>query len=177
MWFILKNGRRFVASIISRPSAFAAVPIGGAMSFASATPTSIVTPGVTALLPISITARFSTKPEKEWEHERLQARATQLIAADTRSEADALFMAAQKELENFVRHVRYDVGTVELRYIGITSDMDGDTEKPVRLHHHVIINRAALKACIVKWARIGFVMEEELYHLCSIIFVFVSIIC
>ena len=113
LWFILKNGRRFVASIISRPSAFAAVPIGGAMSFASATPTSIVTPGVTALLPISITARFSTKPEKEWEHERLQARATRLIAADTRSEADALFMAAQKELENFVRHVRYDFGTVD----------------------------------------------------------------
>ena len=113
LWIILKNARRFIASIISRPSAFAAVPIGGAMSFASATPTSIVTPGVTALLPISITARFSTKPEKEWEHERLQARATRLIAADTRSEADALFMAAQKELENFVRHVRYDFGTVD----------------------------------------------------------------
>ena len=46
----IKNGRRFVASIISRPSAFAAVPIGGAMSFANATPTSIVTPGVTLSL-------------------------------------------------------------------------------------------------------------------------------
>ena len=97
-------------------------------------------------------------------YERLQARAAQLMAAGIRSEADALFMAAQKELENFVRRVRYDVGAVELRYIGITSDMDGDTGKPVRLHHHVIINRAALKACMAKWARMGFVMEEELYH-------------
>ena len=97
-------------------------------------------------------------------YERLQARAAQLMAAGVRSEADALFMAAQKELENFVRRVRYDVGAVELRYIGSTSDMDGDTGKPVRLHHHVIINRAALKACMAKWARMGFVMEEELYH-------------
>ena len=99
LWFILKNGRRFVASIISRPSAFAAVPIGGAMSFCQRDATSIVTPGVTALLPISITARFSTKPEKEWEHERLQARATQLIAADTRSEADALSWPHRKSLK------------------------------------------------------------------------------
>lgn len=97
-------------------------------------------------------------------YERLQARAAQLMAAGIRSEADALFMAAQKELENFVRRVRYDVGDVELRYIGITSDMDGDTGKPVRLHHHVIINRAALKVCMAKWARMGFAMEEELHH-------------
>ena len=45
----IKKGWSFVAESIRMPNQLAAVPIGGAISFASATPTRIVTAGVTRI--------------------------------------------------------------------------------------------------------------------------------
>ena len=45
----IQNGWSFVAWSMTRPNAPAAEPIGGAISFASATPTNIVTAGVTRI--------------------------------------------------------------------------------------------------------------------------------
>lgn len=79
---------------------------------------------------------------------------------------DLLYRAAQKECENWIRRVQRQLkGLGELRYLFVTSDMDGDTGERVRLHHHVIINREAREACIEKWKRMGFVMDAELYSI------------
>lgn len=95
-------------------------------------------------------------------YERLQARADKFTAQGISPE-NALIMAAQRELENFIRRVQYAIGSDALRYVGISSDLNERGER-VRTHHHLVINRAALAVCRKKWARMGFVMEEELYH-------------
>lgn len=93
---------------------------------------------------------------------RLVARAGRM-ADDDLTERDRLFRAAQKEFENFVRRVQYATG--DFKYLAVTSDMDGKTGAPVRLHHHIVIEREALETCREKWERIGFVIERELYAL------------
>lgn len=93
-------------------------------------------------------------------YERLLARAGKMAADDLTAE-DRLFRAAQKEFENFVRRVQYAVG--DFKYLAITSDMDGHTGEPVRLHHHIIVEREALEVCKSKWERLGFTEERELY--------------
>lgn len=94
-------------------------------------------------------------------YERLQARADKITAGGI-DPADALIIAAQRELENFVRRVQYAIGSEALRYVGISSDLN-DTGERVRPHHHVIINREALTVCVKKWARMGGVLATELY--------------
>lgn len=87
--------------------------------------------------------------------------AERYAAAEGVSE-DTLYSAAEKELENFIRRVQRDLkGAVELKYIAITSDLDGQTKKPVRIHHHIVINREALESCRKKWR--GNIFEKELY--------------
>lgn len=44
---------------------------------------------------------------------------------------------------------------VLLRYVIVTSDMDGKTGEYVRLHHHVIINHEALDIALGKWTMGG----------------------
>lgn len=95
-------------------------------------------------------------------YKRLEVRADKFTAQGISPE-NALIMAAQRELENFIRRVQYEIGSEQLRYIANTADLDNTGER-VRLHHHVIINKSALEICRRKWARMGFVMEEELYH-------------
>lgn len=75
---------------------------------------------------------------------------------------DALWLEAKKEFENWVRRVQRKLkGMAEFRYLGITSDLNGETMEPARLHHHVVINKEALDACKGKWR--GFVLDDELY--------------
>lgn len=93
-------------------------------------------------------------------YEKIITRAGKMQADDL-TERDRLFRAAQKELENFVRRVQYAVG--DFKYLAITSDEDGKTGEPVRLHHHIVIEREALEACRSKWAKLGNVLEKELY--------------
>lgn len=72
--------------------------------------------------------------------------------------------AAKKEAENWVRRVQRALGKeIQFRYLLVTSDMDGETGEPVRIHHHVIVNAEAREACVKKWQRMGFVKEMELY--------------
>lgn len=40
---------------------------------------------------------------------------------------------------------------VELRYIVVTSDLDGQTGEVVRLHHHVVLNAEAAEITLGKW--------------------------
>ena len=60
-----------------------------------------------------------------------------------------------------MRRVQYELkGFV---YIASTSDMDGKSLEPERVHHHVVIEREALEICRRKWARYGVIYERELY--------------
>ena len=95
-------------------------------------------------------------------YKKLLARADQLRAEDL-PERDRIFRAAQKELENFVRRVQYDLKG--FKYFAVTSDMDGETGDPVRVHHHVVAERESLQACKKKWEKMGLVLEKELYSI------------
>ena len=48
-----------------------------------------------------------------------------------------------------------DKAGVSLRYVAVTSDMDGDTGETVRVHHHLVVDRAARDAFAEKWAGMG----------------------
>lgn len=51
---------------------------------------------------------------------------------------------------------------VPLRYVIVTSDMDGKTGEAVRLHHHVVINREAVEIALGKWS-LGETNRKRLY--------------
>ena len=52
---------------------------------------------------------------------------------------DALWDAAKKEGESFIRRLR-KAGASELRYVMVPSDMDGTTGEEVRVHLHLVIS-------------------------------------
>ena len=78
---------------------------------------------------------------------------------------DLIRQAAERELQLCLRRVRRALAREgkELRYhLAVTSDMDGETGTPVRVHHHLIINREAREAFTEKWKRLGGVSWEPL---------------
>lgn len=69
---------------------------------------------------------------------------------------DYLRKEANRELDNFIRRVKRRLPPgAELKYIAVTSDMDGETGEAVRIHHHIIANRAAWQACVEAWPHGG----------------------
>lgn len=66
---------------------------------------------------------------------------------------DAVVAAAEREGRNYIRRVERELekAGVELRYILITSDMDGETGELVRPHHHIIVPRVSFEAAAKKW--------------------------
>lgn len=70
---------------------------------------------------------------------------------------DAVREAAAHELVNCIRRVKRELERedVELKYVAITSDMDGKTGEAVRVHHHLVINREARDAFVHKWQEKG----------------------
>lgn len=73
--------------------------------------------------------------------------------ADDAVSLPAIRDAAEHELEICLRRVKrlLEKQGVELKAIYITSDMDGQTEQSVRVHHHLIINREARQAFEACW--------------------------
>lgn len=66
---------------------------------------------------------------------------------------EALRTAAERELQLCLRRVRHAMGKseAEVKYIAVTSDMDGKTGEMVRVHHHLVINKEALEFFQSKW--------------------------
>lgn len=58
-----------------------------------------------------------------------------------REDMDGLRKKAEHEIELFLRRLKRELGKqgIELKYIAVTSDMDGDTGEAVRIHHHLVI--------------------------------------
>ena len=69
------------------------------------------------------------------------------------TERDNVQLAAEREMKNFIRRVARECrkNGIELRYVFVTSDMDGKTKEAVRVHHHLIVNREAAEICREKW--------------------------
>lgn len=69
------------------------------------------------------------------------------------TDPDQVYHAAHHQLRLWLRRTLRACKSegVCLKYIAITSDMDGKTGEAVRVHHHVIINGAAAKIAIGKW--------------------------
>ena len=67
---------------------------------------------------------------------------------------EAVRQAAEREMKLCFRRVKYALGKEEkeLKQVAVTSDMDGETGEAVRIHHHAVINAAALDAFKSKWA-------------------------
>ena len=70
---------------------------------------------------------------------------------------EQLRLAAEREMRLCLRRVKRELQKdgAALKYIAITSDMDGDTGEAVRVHHHLIINREAREAFVQKWQELG----------------------
>ena len=66
---------------------------------------------------------------------------------------NAIRATAERELKLCLRRVKYAMGKKEqeLKYISVTSDMDGETGEVVRIHHHLVVNAEALAAFESKW--------------------------
>lgn len=67
--------------------------------------------------------------------------------------------ATAQEMVNYLRRVKRALEKEgradELKYIAITSDMDGDTKETVRVHHHLIVPASCEHIVRMKWGRGG----------------------
>ena len=67
--------------------------------------------------------------------------------------------AAAQEMVNYLRRVKRALEKEgradELKYIAITSDMDGDTKETVRVHHHLIVPASCEHIVRMKWGHGG----------------------
>lgn len=70
---------------------------------------------------------------------------------------DRIYEAAQHEAELCIRRVARQMRKEgkELKYLMITSDMDGDTGERVRVHHHLVIEQGSEKYFAEKWKKLG----------------------
>ena len=78
-------------------------------------------------------------------------------AADEKERRDALYLAADHELDNCLRRVKTRLMKqgIELKAIYSTSDMDGETKDPVRVHHHLIVPADHREAFLSAWEKVG----------------------
>ena len=87
--------------------------------------------------------------------EAIELHAMETLAGDVSAEdfRNACYDLAHHQLVNFIRRVRRacTAAGIPLRYLAVTSDMNGKTEEAVRLHHHLVVNREALDICREKW--------------------------
>ena len=67
--------------------------------------------------------------------------------------------AAAQEMVNYLRRVKRALEKEgradELKYIAITSDMDGDTKETVHVHHHLIVPASCEHIIRMKWGHGG----------------------
>lgn len=86
------------------------------------------------------------------------------MLSDPQEERDRVWRAARHQMELFLRRVKRVCAAREIpfRYIAFTSDCDGKTGDPVRVHHHLLINAEALEICREKW-KLGGVDWETLW--------------
>lgn len=95
---------------------------------------------------------------------RLEKHAAENPADGEAAHMEAIRQAAERELRLCLRRVKRELAKdgIALRYLAVTSDMDGDTGEAVRVHHHIVVNAEARDAFVQKWAALGGVEWETL---------------
>ena len=93
--------------------------------------------------------------------EKVCARTAEWAEGSEETRQEIIYEAAEKELKLCIRRVMRAMGKEgeEIRYIAITSDMDGDTGESVRVHHHLVVNAEARAAFLSKWTLGGVSIE------------------
>ena len=84
---------------------------------------------------------------------------------DEEARRDYIYRQAEHELDLFLRRCRYackKVG-VELKYFAITSDMDGETGEPARIHHHILVSKAVKKIIRPIWQN-GIIEKNSIWE-------------
>lgn len=78
--------------------------------------------------------------------------------------AECELLAAEKEAKLCLRRVKRELGKEgeKLKFVLVTSDMDGDTGEVVRVHHHLVIPASAVECFVKKWKKQGTVDYEYL---------------
>lgn len=81
------------------------------------------------------------------------AKTEEWCAADEEQQRELIYLSAEHEMKLYLRRLKRELKKdgIELKAISTTSDMDGDTGELVRVHHHIIVNRAAKEKLIEKW--------------------------
>lgn len=76
---------------------------------------------------------------------------------DETEKRNAIWEAAAHEQDIALRRVkrRLEKQGIELKAIYCTSDMDGDTQEEVRVHHHLIVNAGVQEAFLAAWEKYG----------------------
>lgn len=92
------------------------------------------------------------------------SQAGDLEQADEEARAEAIRQAAEREMRLALRRVKRELAKegVDLKYIAITSDMDGDSGEAVRVHHHLIVPAGVQQIFAEKWAGLGNVDWEPM---------------
>ena len=75
--------------------------------------------------------------------------------------AQDIRLAAQQEFANCIRRVKRAVNS-ELKYIGVTADLDGKTKELVRIHHHMLVNADCAGQFQKAWRKYGSVHTRQL---------------
>lgn len=80
-------------------------------------------------------------------------------SADEAQRMEMIREAAEREMRLALRRVKRELGKDDaaLKYIAVTSDMDGDTGEAVRIHHHLVVPAEAKQAFVEKWSGLGHV--------------------
>lgn len=65
------------------------------------------------------------------------------IAPEMEKAMEKLRQAAEKQMNLWLRRVKRHYGSA-LRYVAVTSDIDGETGEVVRIHHHLLIEAAEI---------------------------------
>lgn len=75
----------------------------------------------------------------------------------TLDEGNRIFIAAQYELKLLFDRSRPALRKqgIELKYIAVVSDMDGDTGESVRVHVHMVVPKDCAPVILEKWAALG----------------------
>lgn len=84
---------------------------------------------------------------------------------DEDARRDYIYQKADHELELFLRRARYACkkAGVEFKYFAITSDMDGETGEPVRVHHHIVTTREVKATIRPLWTN-GAIEKNAVWH-------------
>lgn len=84
---------------------------------------------------------------------RMQRLTARIIADGLAPDMDTIRAYAVRERDNFLRRVKDALKKqgLSLKYVKVTSDLDGKTGELVRIHHHLILPAAAREAVYRHW--------------------------